>query len=342
MGLFSAIKKIFGGDGEYSKDLDGYYRPEKDAPAASGKRGKSAAGSIFSIFRGAPPKPKWCGITIRPSSVYFLIKLIKNGEAYSEKLIPREGKAPRAISVPSPFLKNVQRQILRRILDNAEIHPAAHGFARKRSIFTAAEPHAGKRVVVAMDIRNFFDTITANRVFGVFKTLGFAPREAAALAELCVRNGRLPQGAPTSPAIANLVCKRMDARLAGLAAKHGFSYTRYADDLIFSGEDKMLRFVPIFRKIVEEEGFELAPEKSRIMRSGSRQRVLSLNLNTKVSVPRKVRRLIRAMVHAQYYSDAPDEAMLSFLYGHVALMKIKHPEQAKKLKRRLNKARKRL
>jgi retron-type reverse transcriptase len=336
MGFWDKIRGIFGNgaEGDYSKDIDGYYRSADPAPSSEGRKKKTFLSRLSSLIHRAE-KPQWCGITLSLSSACYLARRLRDGKEYSEKTIPRGDRAPRVISVPSPFLKNVQRQILSKILEPIDLHPAAHGFVKKRSIFTAVEPHAGKRVLVAMDIRSFFDTITVKRVFGVFKATGFSIREAALLAEICTRNGRLPQGAPTSPAISNIVCKRLDARLAGLAAKRGFSYTRYADDLFFSGGEKVAGLIPVFRKIIEEEGFETAPEKTRIMRSGSRQRALSLNLNTKVSVPRKVRRLIRAMVHKQSVSGVPDEDLIPFLQGHIALMKTVHPKQAAELKRKL-------
>ncbi|RMG78175.1 MAG: RNA-directed DNA polymerase [Bacteroidetes bacterium] len=265
----------------------------------------------------------------------FLVKQVNSGKLYNDIEIPREGKDPRKISSPHPLLKFFQRRILTRLLEQMEVHPAAHGFIKNRSIFTALEKHTGKRVVISLDIRDFFDTITFKRVCGLFKGYGIKEDKALLLAGLCCRNGRLPQGAPTSPMISNLICKKMDSRLTGLAEKNGFSYTRYADDLIFSGGENILKFLPIIKQIIKEEGFTPAEEKTKIRRSGSRQQVLGLNVNSKVSVPKKVRRLIRAMVHRQALSEGRNHEMLSFLYGHIAFMSNKHPEQAEKLKRQL-------
>ena len=108
-------------------------------------------------------------------------------------------------------------------------------------------------------------------------------------------------------------------------AKYGHSYTRYANDLFFSGDSKIIRLVPYIKSIVNDEGFETADEKFRIMHSGSRQRLLGLNVNSKVSIPRKVRRVIRTMVWNQLNSDATNDALLDFLYGHVGLMKYSPP-----------------
>jgi len=277
--------------------------------------------------------PFW--LRIDPSLAGFVVRKVNSGEMYKSKEIPREGKEPRIISVPAPVLKFIQRRILLRLLEQIDIHPAAHGFIKGRSIFTAAGPHVGRRVVVSMDIRDFFGTISFKRVAGMFKKYGAAKKQALLLAGLCCYEKKLPQGAPTSPAISNIVCKRLDSRISGLCRKHGFNYTRYADDLIFSGDDKLIRFIKIFREIIAREGFTVAEEKTIIRRSGSRQQVLGLNVNSKVSVPRKARRLIRAMAHKQSQAGSPDGQMVDFLLGHASFMKTAHPEQAEALKKEL-------
>ena len=348
MGIFSDILNLFRGKEHngYSREIGTDYRSVPDGVISDSikKRRVRKKKSLLNIFSS---KPVYDDIyhnrlNLEPAKAFFLICEIRKNRAYTQKEIPREGKNPRIISIPNPFLKNVQRRILHWILDKEELHDAAHGFVKKRSIFTAAEPHTGKRVVIAVDIRNFFDTITSNRVYGVFKQIGFEKKDASALTSLCTYNNSLPQGAPTSPALANLVCRRMDSRLSGLVSKYGHSYTRYADDLFFSGDSKIIRLIPYIKSIVNDEGFETADEKFRIMRSGGRQRILGLNVNSKVSIPRKVRRIIRAMVWEQLNSDTPDDALLDFLYGHVGLMKYSHPSQGRKLKRKLNKVRRRI
>lgn len=277
--------------------------------------------------------PYW--LRIDPALAGFVARRVAAGDLYNVKTLRREGKPPRTISAPGPLLKFIQRRILRRVLDQAQVHGAAHGFVKGRSIFTAAAPHVGRRVVVCLDLRDFFGTITFARVVGFFKACRFSDSTSFLLAGLCCREGRLPQGAPTSPILANLVCRRLDARLHGLAAKYGFAYTRYADDLVFSGPDRLVGFLPIVQGIVEAEGFHLAPEKTHIMRSGSRQKVLGLNVNTRVSVPKRVRRLIRAMVHQQAQAAFPDPDMTAFLAGHLAFMMPAHLGQARRMREKL-------
>ena len=340
MGLFSRLFGLKKDDG-YNRHLDGHYRDVESDSGAPDRQAKKRKGWLKSLVGKLIPAspPNYLGINMTPYQAIFLAGKVAAGKMYKEKTIPREGKKPRLISIPDNYLKNVQRRILNNILKKTACHDAAHGFMSRRSIFTAVKAHIGKRVVLVIDIRNFFDTISSRRVCGMFKSLGFSPQEAAVLTKLCCYKDKLPQGAPTSPMIANIVCRKLDSRLAGLAGKKGFSFTRYADDLIFSGDAKLIGLTPFIKQIIKEEGFAVAEEKFRIMRSGSRQRVLGLNVNTKVSVPRKVRRIIRAMVHSQLQAENPDPSLLDFLYGHIGLMASAHPSQAAKLKHNLNKIR---
>jgi RNA-directed DNA polymerase len=254
---------------------------------------------------------------------------------YKETKIFREGKSDRLISSPGPVLKFIQRRIHRRILEQISIDESAHGFVRGRSIFSAANPHSNHRIVICLDLRDFFPSITSNRVYGMFKAYGFNQKIAAQLTALCCNNGSLPQGAPTSPMISNIICKKLDKRLRALMYKYSGNYTRYADDLIFSGEESISKLVPIIKHIIIDEGFELANEKFRMMRSGSRQRVLGLNVNHTVTVPKKARRLLRAMIHNQSLIEEKDYDFISYLRGHLAFISSAHPEQARNLKTKL-------
>ena len=167
--------------------------------------------------------------------------------------IPKKTGGTRRISAPMPRLKHAQRWILDNLLDKVALHDAAHGFRKQRSIVSNARPHVGADIVLNLDLKDFFPTLEYKRIRGAFRGLGYGEAAATIFALLTsepevdeveldgqtfyVANGarRLPQGAPTSPAITNIVCRRMDARLASAAAKLGFTYTRYADDLTFSG-----------------------------------------------------------------------------------------------------------
>ncbi len=174
------------------------------------------------------------------------------GAPYVEFTIPKASGEPRKITAPRPKLKKLQRKILDELLVKCAPHDAAHGFVRGRSVVTNAQPHAGAQLVIKMDLRDFFPTIHYRRVVGLFKHYGYGDEVAAALASLCTHRsqladgrvqwpGVLPQGAPTSPALANVLCRRLDSRLLGLAKRAGAVYTRYADDLTFSFQKEPAR-----------------------------------------------------------------------------------------------------
>ncbi|HVK58293.1 MAG TPA: reverse transcriptase family protein, partial [Candidatus Kapabacteria bacterium] len=169
----------------------------------------------------------------------------------------RDGSA-RLVEAPKQHLKSIQRFLNEMILEAIPPHEAAHGFRRGRSIKSFTTPHVGREVVLKLDLRNFFPSLTRARVRAVFLTVGYPETVAEVLAGLCTnstpgsvidqapteksfylqalyRQPHLPQGAPTSPALANLCAFRLDCRLSALAAAAGASYTRYADDLLFSG-----------------------------------------------------------------------------------------------------------
>lgn len=238
---------------------------------------------------------------------------------YRRFLMPKKSGGHRLISAPMPRLKQAQHWILRQILEKVPIHPAAHGFRTEHSILTNAAPHVGAALVINLDLRDFFPNITWPRVFGLFHALGYSHSVATIFTQLCteppveevemdgetwqVATGvrHLPQGAPTSPAITNLLCRRLDARMAGIARKHGFAYTRYADDLTFStptgGRDAGRKLLWQVRRVIEEEGFHLHPNKLRTLGKGRRQDVTGLTVNERLSVPRDDVRAFRALLH---------------------------------------------
>jgi RNA-directed DNA polymerase len=236
---------------------------------------------------------------------------------YHRYSIPKKMGGMRAISAPKAALADIQLWVLSRILMPLTVEPEAHGFVPERSIVTNATPHVGKNVVINLDLKDFFPTVTYRRVKGFFEKVGYSEHIATLLALICTEPPRLPvevdgkklyvalgdrmlpQGACTSPAITNLVCRALDRRLAGLGRRWGFTYTRYADDLTFSGDGNegvalLLRGV---RSIVKEEGFSEHPQKTRIMRRGRRQEVTGVTVNVKPGIGRKEIRQLRAILH---------------------------------------------
>ncbi len=278
--------------------------------------------------------------------------------------LPKPGGGSRCISAPKADLKAAQHRVLRELLSKLPIHDAAHGFVTGRDIFTNATAHAGRPVIVNLDLRDFFGTITFKRVKGVFKSFGYGGQVATLFALLCtepprvradfghgravfaaVGDRRLPQGAPTSPAVTNLLCRRLDRRLAGHAKSLGFVYTRYADDLSFSGsaDADVGRLLGGLRRILDDESLVEQPKKTRVMRPGRRQEVTGLVINAgrRPRMPRTERRRLRAILHnaAKHGLASQDRGrhadFVEHLRGRVAHACRCEPERAEAWQRQL-------
>lgn len=195
---------------------------------------------------------------------------------------------------------------------------------------TNALPHVGSEMVINFDIKNFFPSISRYRVKLMFMALGRDDEEAEFLSFLATCNDKLPQGAPTSPIIANIICIDLDNKLSALANNHNANYTRYADDLTFSGKQSILRMLPEISKTIMEEGFKLNPSKFRIQRKGNRQEVTGLTVNDKVSVHRSRKRKLRAAVHRKSNNNKPHWNNIDLspeqLKGHIDFVTSIHPE----------------
>lgn len=280
----------------------------------------------------------------------------------------RQGSA-RLVEAPKPRLKAIQRFLLRQLLEVIPPHPAAHGFRRERSVLTFVAPHTARDLVLRLDLRDFFPSIGRPRVEALFRTVGYPATVARQLAGLCTnatppdilraspQNGEpgedqrrrhlygrphLPQGAPTSPALANLCAYRLDCRLAGLALASGVSYTRYADDLVFSGGPEFRRSVQRFYvqvgAIALEEGFEVHARKTRVMGRAASQRAAGLVLNEHPNLPRSDYDRLKAILHdclrrgsapANRF-EVPD--FRSHLTGRVAYAERVNPQRGRKLR----------
>lgn len=272
--------------------------------------------------------------------------------------IPKRDGTPRPIWAPRPILKKAQRWIARNIVERLAVHGASHGFLPGRSILTNASVHRDSRIILKMDIEGFFPTVTFRRVKGLFRKAGYREQVATLLALLCTESPReivehegetlyvalgprcLPQGAPTSPSITNTLCMPLDRRLAGIARKLGWRYTRYADDLTFSlpegHKDKphLGTLIGVVTRIVEAEGFKVKASKTRVARSGGRQRVTGLMVNGDhpPRVSRAVRRQLRAAIHnASKGKPLREGEGLSHLEGMAAFVKMSDPALGRKL-----------
>jgi hypothetical protein len=288
---------------------------------------------------------------------------------YHYRLIPKRSGGVRLLETPKPELKDLQRRILSAVLDRVPPHPAVHGFVKGRSIATFAAPHTSRLVVLRLDLDNFFPTFPAARIQALFRTFGYPEPVADRLGGICSNaaphslwrdrpieiaprlwiearalytRAHLPQGAPTSPSLANLTAYRLDCRLAGLARSAGAVYTRYADDLAFSGGVEFHRVVERFSAhaaaIALEEGFTVNHHKTRIMRRGTRQSLAGLVINDRLNLRRCDLELLEATLincarhgpQSQNRCRVPD--FRAHLEGRIGYVEMINPERARRLK----------
>lgn len=273
---------------------------------------------------------------------------------YVRFTIPKRSGGTRTLFAPHRTLAAAQRWVFASIVAKLPVEDPAHGFVTGRSILTNARAHAGRAVVVNLDLENFFPSIGFPRVRRVFERVGYSPAVATVLALLCTEAPRrvvvydgatyhvatgprgLPQGACTSPGLSNQVARRLDRRLRGLADRLGLAYSRYADDLTFSGdaalEARVGYLMARVRHIARDEGFVVNEAKSRVLRRSAAQVVTGLVVNDRPGVPRSEVRRIRAILHrartegldSQNRAGHPD--FVAWLRGKIAFVAMARPE----------------
>lgn len=217
----------------------------------------------------------------------------------------RSGKGRRKINAPEESLKRLQRRILKRLLGRLEPHAAATGFRKGESFVKNAARHCGREVVIHIDLVDFFPSISAERVEKYFRVIGWSRSSAECLTRLVTYQDALPQGAPTSPCLSNLVCRSLDSRLSKYLARYDAVYTRYADDMTISLNNlnnslAVRNVIDMVLTIIRSEGFR--PHVSRekkldVRRQHQRQTVTGMVVNQKVNLPRETRRWLRAVAH---------------------------------------------
>jgi len=271
------------------------------------------------VFDSVPDLATAAGLSIGDLKFLSYHRKIATTSHYARFSVPKKSGGRRIISAPMPKLKTLQYWILKNILNKITIHDAAHGFAQQKNILSNAVNHIAKDVVVNIDLKDFFPTIRYERVKGMFVKFGYSEKIATILALICTEPDReealldgkryfiatgkraLPQGAPTSPAITNIICYRMDRRFKGMADKLQFSYTRYADDLSFSATGneqtkKVQQLLWRIKKIIADEAFTIHPKKVKVMRKGARQEVTGIVVNKKPGINQKTLHRFRALI----------------------------------------------
>lgn len=287
---------------------------------------------------------------------------------YRYTWIPKAGGG-RLLEAPKPRLRAIQRRLLSEVLDPIHLHHAAHGFRRGRSVRTFAAPHVAQDVVVHLDLEAFFPSIGPGRVFGILRGAGYpepvahaltglmtnaAPRHVVAAAVASSPSARgllrrlsaphLPQGAPTSPALANLAAFGLDRRLTALAQSVGATYTRYADDLAFSGGGAVA-ILDTAGKVIVDEGFRVHPNKTTVRRRHQRQQLTGVVVNQRLNVPRREYDALRALLHnaaatgpeGQNRERHPE--FRSHVLGRISWVASVHPGRGAKLREAFDRVR---
>lgn len=290
---------------------------------------------------------------------------------YRYQMMPKRTGGWRLLEVPHPYLLPLQRRLLDDLLDRIPPHESACGYTRERSVVDHARAHAGQAVVLRFDLQDFFSCVRASRVHALFTTLGYSHNVARELTALCtvatpepvlrrmhregglswqqvqrLRDPHLPQGAPTSAALANLCAFKLDLRLHGLAFALGATYTRYADDIVLSGgshlQAAMPRIAAWVARIAIEEGFELNHRKTRCLTAGRRQAVCNIVVNERPNMRRDEFDRLKAILH-QCVRDGPTAQnrdglphWREHLQGRVAWAAQLNPGKAQRLQRLLS------
>lgn len=280
-----------------------------------------------------------------------LFRVLKMGnikqDFYQEFIVAGKRGKSRMISAPGKSLKIRQRWILDHILYKIPVAECCEGFRKEHSIYTNAKKHIGYQQSLNMDIKDFFPSITKDKVFQVFHEMGYSTDAADYFASICCHEGKLPQGAPTSPYLANIVCRDMDGQLMEFAKKNGIVYTRYADDMSFSGDCELSELGEGIATIISEHGFVINQEKTRIYKGNKRKLITGIIVKEDgLSVPRNYKRKLRQEIYyckkfgaARHLENTKAEKMVNFreyLYGKAFYIKMVEPMTGQKFLDELN------
>ncbi|MBU3209055.1 retron St85 family RNA-directed DNA polymerase [Clostridium algidicarnis] len=272
----------------------------------------------------------------------LILKMIfANSCFYSEARLPKKSGGIRVLNIPSIELKYVQRWILDNILKKINVSSYATGFCDNKSIVDNAKVHIGRECILNMDIKDFFPTITFKMIFRIFVYYGYTKEVSFTLARLCTFENFLPQGSPASPYLSNIVSLKIDKRLSLLAKKYKANYSRYADDITFSGNHGIKKMSSIVSEILEDEGFKVNDGKTRLQYSYQRQEVTGLVINNgKVRVNKHYKRELYQILyycikfgvnsHLQKINSTKT-FYKEHLYGKAYFVNMVEPDEGRKL-----------
>lgn len=245
---------------------------------------------------------------------------------YRTYYIPKRNGKKREISEPLPSLKEIQNWIYQEILCNVKVSSYAKAYVKGKSIKDNARFHKRQIKVLSMDIKDFFPSIGFKRVLNVFRNIGYRENVAVLLANLCCLNNSLPQGAPTSPVLSNIITSKLGDKIVNYVSKERIRYTRYADDLTFSGDFNEGDVIKNVERIANSLGFKINEEKTRVRKRNQRQEVTGIVVNEKMQLSRKIRKRIRSdMYYIQKYGveshlEHIGESRENYLYHMMGLV----------------------
>lgn len=325
LGLWS-LYKLFssGGKDNYNRDTSGYNRnannydrgetekgnskktiPSSPSDKISNTEKKATRQNFFTRLFSAPlpfddAAITWCANFLVVDKDELIRILRDMSKHYSNFKIRKRSGGYRTISAPNAFLLNIQKTIYKRILLSVNIHPACMGFRQNISVAHNAKAHLGNNQLLKVDISDFFGSIKKQRIRKTFERIGYPTNISKVLAELCTLRHKLPQGAATSPSLSNIIAYDMDVKLATLAQRNNLVYTRYADDLTFSGENISFELILTqIDRIVRKEKFVLQRRKTRFLTQKKRKIVTGISVSSgkKLTIPKAKKREVRKNVH---------------------------------------------
>lgn len=271
-------------------------------------------------------------------SKYTIYQLSHHSDKYYKTYeIPKKSGGKRTICQPSKKLKGLQSWILVNILNKIQVSPSCKGFRQGSSTLDNALPHIGANTILNLDLKDFFPTITSKQVYNIFKTIGYNKLIATVFTNICTFEEKLPQGSPCSPMLANLTAWTLDLRIQGYVGKRGINYTRYADDLSFSGLNptKVVKIIPMIKTIIEEEKFIVNHKKTRIVSSARAKTVTGLVINEdSVGIGKQKYKDLRAKIHhLTFPEEQANEKLLYHVGGWLSYLNSVDKERLNKAKK---------
>lgn len=275
------------------------------------------------VSQGLPPVVSLrCLSTLIGYSSKFLGAIVQNHEHYYRTFTIPKGNKKRTIQAPKVALKVIQKWIGEHLSEKLEAHDAVYGFVRGRSAVDAAQIHCAARWIYSVDIKDFFPSTPIAKIYNSLVEIGYPGTGGDLIAKLCCYKGRLGQGSPASPVLSNLVFRQADEELFEIATNHGLRYTRYADDIVFSGTEGFPEDIKEqIKHVIVGKGWVLSEGKEYFAQYPNRLKVHGLLVHgEKARLTKGYRNRIRAYKHLLATAKITEEDMLR-VKGHLAYAK---------------------